>query len=338
MYSIIDTFRYIYYISIYWFLRGAWNLHLYETPHIESHLDIEKVFHDSKKKQFTIYLSKVLDNCILNENIVPLFYNKLDFKEYMQQSNNALEKTWKTRVLYLNTPRGNIMMYYDAFKLGFSYYSDQNVISYDILNACAMNYVRFFHCLDFFIDELVIIDRKSPLIELHYLDDDEEKKKNSIKQRQIDNKNNTIMGKIQAFGSTLKEETNTFAHFRNHIKKDESQNKINPEKVRTLLQMIYDFLKSISNKTKNDPDTPLIKESDKDKDKMKNKFIYLGKMHNSQFTQNIPKKRRILPKFTSPMMDTIIKDSGVQLERMKYSDFKKMKSLLPSDESIQESL
>ena len=335
MYSIIDTIRYVYYISIYWILRGAWNIHLYKSPKIDSKLDVEKVFYDSKKEQFLKYLAKVLDNCILNENIVSMFYDKQNFKEYMQQSNNDLEKTWKTRMLYVSTPRGNIAMYYDAFKLGFSYYSDQNVISYDILNACAMNYVRFYHCLDFFIDETVVPTRESPLIKLHYLDDAEEKKKNITKQRELDSKNNTIMGKIQSIQKGFKLEASPFAHFRNYIKKESSPITENKDTVRTLLQLVYDFFMAIITKKTEELlaiETQLEKE--KEQEKMKNKFIYLGKMHNCQFSQKIPKKRRMLTKFTSPMLDTIVKDAGVQLERMKYCDFKKIKSMIPIDDSV----
>ena len=320
---------------MYWFLRGAWNLHLYKTPVIESPLDAEKVFHDFKKQQLMQYLSKVLDNCVLNENIESIFYKKTDFKEYMRNGNNELEKKWRTRILYLSTPRGNIAMYYDAFKLGFSYYSDQNVISYDILNACAMNYVRFYHCLDFFVDEFIVSSRESPLIKLHYLDDEEEKKKNAMEKRKMENKhnnNNTMIGKIQKIANQPIAKEDPFAHFRNYIKKEESKNEIVKEKTRTLLQIIHDFfLKthdiSVQSKTEQSKAT-------EEKDKMKNKFIYLGKMNNCMFSQKIPTKRRILPKFTSSLMDTIVKDSGVQLERMTYNEYKKMQCMTVPDQCM----
>ena len=323
MYSIVGTLRYMYFLSIYWVYRMAWNFNLYSSPTIESHLDIEKVFYNEKKSQFTNYLSKVLDNCVLNENIVPIFYDKKAFKEYMQEPKNELERIWKTKILYLNTPRGNIAMFYDSYKLGFSYYSDQNVISYDILNACAMNYVRFYRCLDFFIDESVLTHKKqSPLIELHYIDEEEEKKKVKMAQHK-----KTILDKIQT--NELSKPANPFAHFRNYIKKNEkpSDNQNNLKEMRTLMDILYDLFSSSQTIDNKEGKTNEIS----DKEKMKNKFVYLGKMHNFQFTQKMAKNRRMLPKFTSPVLDTIVKDAGVQLERMKYSDYKKMMSMIPTE-------
>lgn len=328
MYSIIGTLRYLYFLSIYWCYRVAWNFNLYTSPTIESHLDIEKVFYKGKKDQFTNYVSNVLNIYKFNENILPIFYNKNVFKEYMQYSNNELEKIWKTKILYLNTPRGNVVMFYDAYKLGFSYYSDQNVISYDILNACAMNYVRFYRCLDFFIDESIITDRKqSPFIELHYIDEEEEKKKVKMAQHK-----KTILDKILPPGS-LTSKQNPFAHFRNYIKKDSkpSDNEYNLKRVRTLLDILYDLFSS----SQTIDTIKKIPNEIPDKEKMKNKFVYLGKMHNFQFSQKMAKSRRMLPKFTSPVLDTIVKDAGVQQERMKYSDYKKMMtiSMIPKEEA-----
>jgi hypothetical protein len=68
------------------------------------------------------------------------------------------EKKWKRRVMIVNVPMiGNIVMYYDIFRLSFAYYSDTKGIHYNILNACAMRYVGMFHCMDLFMDELVEI-------------------------------------------------------------------------------------------------------------------------------------------------------------------------------------
>ena len=73
-------------------------------------------------------------------------------RELLTDENNNLEKIWKTRVLFENTPRGNVIMYYDAFKQGFAYYCDQTSIPYYLLNAVAMKYVITYRCRDFFVD------------------------------------------------------------------------------------------------------------------------------------------------------------------------------------------
>jgi hypothetical protein len=70
--------------------------------------------------------------------------------------NNEFEKKWRSRVLIENTPRGNVIMFYDIYKRGFSYYCDNAVMPYDIMNAAAMKYVLTFHCRDFFVDSNIL--------------------------------------------------------------------------------------------------------------------------------------------------------------------------------------
>ena len=100
-------------------------------------------------------LTKHVDKTLLNQNIDPVFYSKKDFQFMLCDSKNRHETLWKTRILFASTPRGNIIMYYDVYKLGFAYYSDTQSIPYSILNATAMKYVRQFQCLDFFMDDRV---------------------------------------------------------------------------------------------------------------------------------------------------------------------------------------
>jgi hypothetical protein len=52
---------------------------------------------------------------------------------------------------------GNIIMYYDVFRMSFAYYSDTQGVHYNVLNACAMRYVCMFHCMDLFMDEMVVL-------------------------------------------------------------------------------------------------------------------------------------------------------------------------------------
>lgn len=118
-----------------------------------------------------------------NANIRPIFYNRDEFKNNINKVDNDLEKEWSSRILIENTPQCNIIMHYNVFNEGFSYYSDQSGISYTILNAIAMKYVLTFRCRDFFIDEKMIPDdQSSPFIE--YIREDErienEKKKKNI--------------------------------------------------------------------------------------------------------------------------------------------------------------
>jgi len=111
-----------------------------------------------------------------NQNIEPIFYNRKELSELMKEE-NAIEKKWKSRILIQYTPRGNIIMYYDAYKGGFSYYSDHSVVPLRILNAVAMKYVMNYYCLDFFVDEVAFTSNTSPLIDLMNLEDNEENEK-----------------------------------------------------------------------------------------------------------------------------------------------------------------
>lgn len=104
-----------------------------------------------------------------NQNIDPAFRSKKDYQNMLLDSNNVCEKTWKTRILFENTPRGNIIMYYDVYKMGFAYFSDTQSIPYSVLNAVAMKYVRVFHCLDFFMDNNG--DFESALIPIHLVEE-----------------------------------------------------------------------------------------------------------------------------------------------------------------------
>lgn len=112
-------------------------------------------------------LTKHAAKTLLNQNIDPVFYSKKDFQFMLCDSKNRHETLWKTRILFASTPRGNIIMYYDVYKLGFAYYSDTQSIPYSILNATAMKYVRQFQCLDFFMDDRVFPEfHVSPLISI----------------------------------------------------------------------------------------------------------------------------------------------------------------------------
>ena len=91
-----------------------------------------------------------------SQNIDPVFYDSAKLGELLRDEDNELEKIWKRRILIEHTPRGNVLMYYDAFKQAFTYYSDQTVIPYYIMNAVAMKYVLVYWCRDFFIDDSVV--------------------------------------------------------------------------------------------------------------------------------------------------------------------------------------
>lgn len=122
-----------------------------------------------------------------NSNIDEVFYSKENYLEILKDENNDLEKKWKMRILIEFTPCGNVIMFYDPYKLGFSYYCNQYV-PYPILNAVAMKYVLNFHCRHFFMDEHVVPETfASPLLGL-LVEDKKVKEKKEVIDSNIKNR------------------------------------------------------------------------------------------------------------------------------------------------------
>lgn len=123
------------------------------TNTAKTHTDMAKDYVGIYKLKF----SRSFENLSMQDfdkNIDDAFYDKSSLKSALHEEDNDIERLWRTRILFENTPRGNIIMHYDAYKIGFAYYCDQS-LTYDILNAVAMKYVLMFQCRDFFVDEMV---------------------------------------------------------------------------------------------------------------------------------------------------------------------------------------
>ena len=206
-------------------------------------------------------------NSKINSNIDLIFYNKKELNEMMKIENNDIEKSWKTRILYEPTPRGSIIMFYDAFKQGFSYYSEQNGIPYSILNAVAMKYVVMFFCRDLFMDEQTILPdandkqnletednaeyinpKLSPLVKVFYEEEKKEKPADEEKNTDKDNEPDLKDG--------------PFAKLKNYKITTNSTSTTN---------------------TDSKPDKP-------PKQLWKNKFISLGKIRDVNLIQKAPKQ------------------------------------------------
>ena len=116
---------------------------LIETPYVETQ------YEKSCKKYADLYSKESADE---NSNIDPVLYDFLKRKEIFVSPDNQLEKQWKSRILIENTPRGNVMIYFNPYLLSYQYYSDEQIIPYKILEQVATKYVIMFRCKDFFID------------------------------------------------------------------------------------------------------------------------------------------------------------------------------------------
>ena len=229
-----------------------------------------------------------------NDNIDACFYEKDKLKEILKPKNNDLEKEWKRRIMFESTPRGNIIMYYDPYKLGFVYYCDTNTISYPLLNTAAMKYCLAYRCRDFFVDnEITPFKTPSVLIPIHYIEPPKPK------TMATENKGTSINNSV-------------FAKFKDYSKKTEE-----PESKK-------------NTKTENDKDEkPIIIDKIKEKDKCKNRFIYMGKTYNISLLQPMKKSINKINGFSSQYLDNFNSETQLQEQVLSYKDYKKTTTKIP---------
>jgi len=160
--------------------------------------------------------------------------------------------------------------------------------------AAAMKYVTLFRCRDFFIDETITPPEKSsPFVKLYFTEEKKEAKE----------------AKETKEAKEAKIENSPFAKFRNYAKE-------NPNEKTGTSGTYGNVSKMVTQKDEKTTD-------EKEPEKMKNKFLYLGKINNFTMTQFVEKKRKVLAKFTSPLLENIKIDANVQKEQISYKDFKK---------------
>jgi hypothetical protein len=139
----------------------------WDKPSIKK-LSAEEVFNKKHKDKFLLAIDSTIgsinrDVVGLNANMLDIYYKKEELTNIIAEDrNNKYEALWKARTLILNTPYGNIGMYYNLYNRGFAYYSDVKDIPYMVLNSVAMYYVLTYFCLDFYVDNMVVTDWVSP--------------------------------------------------------------------------------------------------------------------------------------------------------------------------------
>lgn len=292
----------------------------------KNRIKLDKSFKkEQQKKQEQLGLIIANDNprSFFSSNIEYEIYNKKCLKEILSNPNNHLEKAWKKRILIESTPRGNIYMYYDIFKHGFAYYSDQTGIPYTILNAVAMKYVMIFFCRDFYLDELTVpIGKMSPLVNVFFEDDEEEIKKMKKEKRE---KNGIPEIDIKK---------GPFVKLKDYSKNSydvSKHSKIDVKTKKTIASIIYDVYEKIMNhilslKSKSNTeleilcDIPDNIEKKPMKELMTNKFIYLGHLHNWQPLQKISITTKEVNSITK--FDTMFSEN----HHISYRDWMNIKS------------
>ena len=288
-----------FFYKIYTFFFKLWIqvLSLFKNKSIQKTettlVEQNNLFVDKNKTQFKRSIENL--DSTKNQNIDHFFYNKKEYRQVMEEPHNRSEKTWKSRILMQSTPQGtNIIMYYDPYKLGFTYYCDQNM-SYNILNSIAMKYVLLYKCYDFFLDEY-ITPEPSSIIKLLEDDKPDTSKNNSEKDKGESKED-------KEWKDMLKRAP--VAKFKNYNKasgKVENKKKENNENEK-------------SKEEKREPEKP----------KERNRFIYLGKVTNFSFLQKTAKKPTIHFSDSSLIKSGLFANSEVQKEVFNYRDFKRLK-------------
>lgn len=128
------------------------------TSVYKSEPDYETVY----KKELAFFKTDPIEKA--NSNIEKELYDYDKRKTIFAESANETEKRWRSRILIEHTYRGNVIMYYDSYRMAFAYYSDEQVVPHKALYHAAIKYVVRYRCRDFFIDMDVFPD--NPMIEV----------------------------------------------------------------------------------------------------------------------------------------------------------------------------
>jgi hypothetical protein len=139
-----------FFVSIYeWFKKS--DKQIPPTPQ-KTLLQLENEYKDKYLLKFKLLISHPDE--IKNANIDPIINDTDLLEELLENKNNELENSWRSRILIENTPRGNVFMFFNIYSKSFSYYCDQSSIPYRVLNSVAMKYVITFKCCAFYKEQI----------------------------------------------------------------------------------------------------------------------------------------------------------------------------------------
>lgn len=289
-------FRSFLYISITWF-SVKWVHNFFTNQKLLSDdsvlpilpiLSPDELFKQNLLKRFLSIFGQ--NRNAYNSNIESVFYVKDDYILAIKEKDNALEKTWNSRILMVMVPsRGNVIMHFDAYKGGFAYYSDQS-IPYPLLNVVAMKYVITYRCRDFFLDEQIIPENgSSPLLSIFT----------------EENKPTALSDNDEPQNKKMDIKTGPFAKLKQYSVKPNSL-PVASTKSSMNVQIDPKVLANITDELKKSPIS-----MDPPKYINKNKFIYLGKIRNFALLSKPAKT-----------LHTVKTEHVTSKPIVKYSDFK----------------
>ncbi len=123
----------------------------------------QEIFIEKQQAKF----AAIPDTPQSNANIESVFYDKTAYTKALADADNNIEKHWRSNIMH-STQCESVFMHYDAYKQGFSYYSD-SMVPQSLLNAIAVDYVIRFRCRDFFIQEKYYPENvDNTLMDIHF--------------------------------------------------------------------------------------------------------------------------------------------------------------------------
>jgi hypothetical protein len=254
-----------------------------------------------------------------NVNVNPVFYDRAQLTRVWEDPKNTLEVEWRRRILMTRTPQGNVIMFYDAYKEGFAYYSDQTSISYRVLNTVALKYVKQYRCRDFFVDETLLSSmpleadvlprmRTNPSKMIQHKRDEEKKEQ--------DKKNQTMQSLL----------ANRPPGAAAAMKFDANSPFIKPKSKGTEAANVAPGLQGVPNTKGTEAQKNEKTEAKGTECHMKNRFLYLGKIQNwTPLQLGMPKpKIPVLPPSSTTNYDALFsKEMLSQKNAMDYQTYKK---------------
>jgi hypothetical protein len=280
-------------------------------PKEKSTMDcLEEYFYDKKKRYVRTFEQ---DNEKANANIEKCFYDK---EWHLENDTTSMEQKWKTRIMMEWTPLGNVIVFYDVYRNGFAYYSNNMLMDY-FLNALAMKYVVLFKCRDFFMDEKLSLT-PSPLIQIiKEVEETKDKTQSNGKSHKniVYKENKALFMKPKSMKPKM----------------DDTKGKAsNTGIIARFYAWVYGWF--------HHPKTDIKKEKEPEKETSKNKFIRLGKIEDFSFIQKVEKKSIFLT--TQTEFNTLFDEPKPTLREIKnptttatataeihYLDYKKLKTI-----------
>jgi len=149
---LVYAFFYRLYISIIFYTK-------YALGQIKPVKKVEPLDYNKKyQKYIKHYNESPTDEA--NSSIDADLYDFDKRKVIFDDDKNEIERIWKSKLMLESTERGNVLMFYNPYKLTFEYYSDAQIIPYKILEYIAKKYVSMNRCRDFYIDMVEKPDNK----------------------------------------------------------------------------------------------------------------------------------------------------------------------------------